>query len=179
MPVKTAAAAEPQDMDLSPALRIVGKYPETLEGRTVGILVADGSDSATIDAIKDAVIAAGAKPKVIAPKLNVKLDDGDPTPIDGQLAGSPSVMFDAIAVVLSEAGVATLLKDGAAIDYVKDAFGHLKAIAFTSAAKPLLDKAGVEADAGVVELTSKDATAFIAQAKTRQWDREPNVRLLA
>ncbi|UAK26531.1 catalase [Sphingomonas nostoxanthinifaciens] len=179
VPEKTAAAAEPQDMDLSPALRIVGKYPETLEGRTVGILVADGSDSATVDAIKNAVIAAGAKPKVIAPKLNVKLDEGDPTLIDGQLAGSPSVMFDAIAVVLSDAGVKTLLKDGAAIDYVKDAFGHLKAIGFSSDAKPLLDKAGVEPDAGVIELTGKETTAFIEQAKTRQWDREPNVRLLA
>ncbi|RYE83963.1 MAG: catalase, partial [Hyphomicrobiales bacterium] len=178
-PAKTPAAAEPQDMDLSPALRILGKYPETLEGRTVGILVADGSASATIDAIKDAVIAAGAKPKVIAPKLNVKLDGGPATPIDGQLAGSPSVMFDAIAVVLSDAGVKTLLKDSAAIDYVKDAFGHLKAIAFTSAAKPLLDKAGVEADAGIIELSGKDVKAFLKQAKTRQWDREPNIRLLA
>ena len=88
-------------------------------------------------------------------------------------------MFDAIAVVLSDAGVKTLLKDGAAIDYVKDAFGHLKAIAFTSAAKPLLNKAGVEPDDGVIALTGKNAAAFIAQAKTRQWDREPNVRLLA
>ena len=179
LPPKSQAAVEPQDMDLSPALRIVGKYPETLEARMVGILVADGSDSATIDAVKDAVIAAGAKPKVIAPKLNVKLDGGDPAPIDGQLAGSPSVMFDAIAVVLSEGGVAALLKDGAAIDFVKDAFGHLKAIAFTPAAKPLLDKAGVETDAGVIELTDGDTTTFIEQAKTRQWDREPGVRLLA
>ncbi len=179
LPAKTEAAAEPQDMDTSPALRIIGKYPETLKGRTVGILVADGSDSAIVEEVKAAVIAQGAKPKVIAPKLNVKLDGGKPQPIDGQLAGSPSVIFDAIAVVLTKDGTAMLLKEGAAVDFVKDAFGHLKAIAFTADAKPLLDKAGVEPDAGIIELGSEGADAFVDQAKTRQWDREPNVRMLA
>ena len=48
---------------------------------------------------------------------------------DGQLAGTPSVVFDAIAVVLSDAGAAALGKEAAAIDFVRDAFGHLKAIA--------------------------------------------------
>lgn len=94
------------------------------------------------------------------------------------LAGSPSVVFDAVALVLSQAGCAELMSEGAAIDFAKDAFGHLKAIGFTSAAKPLLDKAGVMADAGVIDL-SAGAAKFIEQAKTRQWDREPKVRLLA
>lgn len=132
-----------------------------------------------IDEIKAVVIAGVAKPKVIAPKLNVKLDGGEPQPVDGQLSGSPLVMFDAIAVVLTQAAATMLLKEGAAIDFVKDAFGHLKAIAFNAEAKPLLDKAGVEPDAGVVELAVEGADAFAEQAKTRQWDREPNVRILA
>ena len=132
-----------------------------------------------IDALKDAAIAAGAKPKVIGPKINVKLDGKAATPVDGQLAGSPSVIFDAVAIILSEAGTKTLLNDGAAVDFVKDAFGHLKAIAYAAAAQPLLDKAGVEPDAGVFELSDADFDGFIAAAKKRQWDREPNVRLLA
>jgi catalase len=36
----------------------------------------------------------------------------------------------------------------------------------------------VEPDAGIVDL-SGGAGAFIAPAKTRQWDREPKVRMLA
>jgi catalase len=71
-----------------------------------------------------------------------------------------------------------LLKEGAAVDFAKDAFGHLKAIGHTSEAQPLLDKAGVQPDAGVVDL-SRGAESFITPAATRQWDREPKVRTLA
>ncbi|WP_176696063.1 catalase [Phenylobacterium immobile] len=179
LPAKSAAAAEPQDMDLSPALRIVGKYPQTLEGRAVGVLVTDGADGAVVAAVKKAVEAAGGAVKIIAPKIGgVKLKGGDLLAVDGQLAGTPSVLFDAVALVLSEAGCAELLGEGAATDFVKNAFGHLKAIAFTAEAKPLLDKSGVETDPGVVDL-AEGAKAFIAPAATRQWAREPKVRLLA
>ena len=56
--------------------------------------------------------------------------------------------------------------------------GHLKAIGHTPEAQPLLDNAGVEPDAGVIDL-SKAADDFLAPARTRQWDREPKVRMLA
>ena len=77
-------------------------------------------------------------------------------------------------MVLSADGCKTLLKEGAAVQWVMDAFGHLKAVAANAASKPLLDKAGVEADAGVVDL-GKIATA----GTKRYWDREPKVRMLA
>jgi catalase len=56
-----------------------------------------------------------------------------------------------------------------------DAFGHLKAIGASEAAKPLLDRAGVKHDEGVTGL-GKD---FVEAARQRFWDREPNVRTLA
>ncbi|HSK41173.1 MAG TPA: catalase HPII, partial [Arenibaculum sp.] len=99
-------------------------------------------------------------------------------PADGQLQGSPSVIFDAVALVLSQEGCTQLLKEGAAIDFAQDAFGHLKAIGFTSEAMPLLDKEGVQRDAVVVDL-SAGPDAFLSPARTRQWDREPGVRMLA
>jgi len=64
------------------------------------------------------------------------------------------------------------------VDWFRDAFGHLKAIGHTPEAQPLLDKAGVEPDAGVIDL-SKAPKSFLAPARTRQWDREPKVRMLA
>ncbi len=179
LPKANAAASEPYDMDESPALRIVGKYPDSLKGRAVGILVSDGADGVVIDAIKAAAEGAGATVKIVAPKIGgVKLKGGKRLKADGQLAGTPSVMFDAVAIVLSEAGCAELLKEGAAVDFAKDAFGHLKAIGFTPEAQALLDKAGVEADAGVIDV-STDAKAWLKPAATRQWDREPKVRMLA
>ena len=179
LPAPSVAAAKPQDMDPSPALRIVGKYPESLKGRSVGILATDGADGAVIAALRKAVEAEGASVKIVAPKIGgVNLKDGKTLAVDGQLAGSPSVIFDAVALVLSEDGCAQLLGDSAATDFVANAFVHLKAIGFTAEARPLLVKAGVIPDAGIVNLAS-GVNPFLPPARTRQWDREPRVRMLA
>ena len=175
LPTANPAFREPVDMPPSPALSIQQNMKATLEGRQVGILIADGSDGAEIDAVVAAVEGAGGKPVLVAPKVGgAKLADGSMKKAQGQLAGSPSQIFDAVAVILSADGCKMLLKEGAAVQWVMDAFGHLKAIGANDAAKPLLDKAGVEADEGVVAL------ADIATAGTkRYWAREPNVRTLA
>jgi catalase len=60
---------------------------------------------------------------------------------------------------------------------VRDAFGHLKAIATDAGGQKLLKAANVGHDAGIVD--ADDNNAFIAAAKTRQWDREKAVRTLA
>ena len=121
---------------------------------------------------------AGASVKIIAPQVGgTKLADGSMHEAEKQLAGAPSVLFDAVAVVLSEEGAKTLSKEAAAIDFVRDAFGHLKAIAVDKGGLALLKLANVVPDVGVVDGNDKDA--FIAAAKTRQWDREKSVRNLA
>jgi catalase len=179
LPAKSAPAAAPFDMKPSPALRIVGKYPPSLMGRSVGILVTDGADGAVVKAVRKAAEAEGASVKIVAPKIGgVTLKNGKTLAVDGQLAGSPSVIFDAVALVLSDDGCAQLLNDSAAIDFVHNAFVHLKAIGHTAEAKPLLAKAGVVADPGVVDL-SGGVEAFLPPARTRQWKREPKVRMLA
>jgi catalase len=58
---------------------------------------------------------------------------------------------------------------------VMNAFGHLKAIGASDAAKPLLDKGGVKPDDGVTGLDG----AFIKAAARRFYDREPALRTLA
>ena len=172
------AAAPLQEMELSPALQIIGKMKDTLVGRAVGILIANGSDGAVIEKIKRAATDAGATVKIVAPKVGgVKLAAGSMLAADGQLAGTPSVLFDAVAVVLSDNGAASLSKESAAIDFVRDAFGHLKSIAADKGGQTLLKRANVGQDAGVVD--ANDIGAFIAAAKTRQWDREKSVRTLA
>jgi catalase len=113
---------------------------------------------------------------LIAPKIGgAKLADGTMLKADGQLAGTPSQTVDAIALVLSEEGARMLLKDAAAVQFVMDAFGHLKAIGASAAAQPLLDKAGVVSDSGVTGL----GDGFLAAAPKRFWDREATIRPLA
>ena len=165
-------------LEPSPALQIIGKMKDTLKGRAIGILVADGSDGKAIKNIKDTCTKAGASVKIITPKVGgVKLADGSMLAGDKQLAGSPSVLYDAVAVILSDEGVATLSMESAAIDFVRDAFGHLKAIAIDKGGQALLKLANVGEDVAVV--SAEDAKGFIAAAKTRQWDREKSVRILA
>jgi catalase len=178
LPDAPVSAAPVQKMDLSPALQLIGKMKDTLMGRAIGILIADGSDGAVIKKIKKAATDAGAIAKIIAPKVGgAKLADGSILAVNGQLAGTPSVLFDAIAVILSDEGAKALSMESAAIDFVRDAFGHLKAIAADKGGRALLKTANVGQDAGVVDTNDKDA--FIAAAKTRQWDREKSVRTLA
>lgn len=177
LPPASKTAAPVLDMAPSPALRIIRGPLEkhTLEGRTFGILIADGTDAGELKAVRDAVKAAGGTAMTIAPKVGkVPLSDGSTIAADAQLFGQPSVTVDACAVILSEAACAKLVKEGAAVQWVMDAFGHLKAIGHNAAAKPLLDKAGVEPDEGITDLSG-----FVEAAKKRYWDREASVRTLA
>jgi catalase len=178
VPKASAAAAPVQDMEPSPALRVIDGplAPQSIKGRAIGLLVTDGADGKLIDEIINAIEAAGAKAVVIAPRVGgVKLADGKTLVADGQLAGTPSVLVDAIALIVSDAGCEALLKDSAAVQFVMDAFGHLKAIGHTPEAQPLLDKAGVVPDEGVVALDKN----FVTAAAKRYWEREPKLRTLA
>jgi catalase len=176
LPAASKPAAPVQDLELSPKLRIVGNMKKTLEGRSVGVLIHDGSDGAAIAKLREQVTQAGAVLKLVAPKVGaVKLKDGSEVKADGQLAGTPSIVFDAVALVLSREAATALAREAAAVQFVMDAFGHLKAIGHTPEAQPLLDRAGVEKDAGVVSL----ANGFITAAMQRFFDREPKLRLLA
>lgn len=178
LPPAPDAAVPPTDMPPAPEVRIIGRMRETLEHRTVGILIDEGSDAAALKALRKAAEAAGATVKIVAPKLGgAVLSDGKKQPADGQLAGTPSVVFDAVAVLLSEDAGRKLSKESAAVDFVAFAWAHLKAIASDAGAAPLLEAGNVGKDAGIVD--AADPKAFIAAAKTRQWAREPKLRTLA
>ena len=134
---KPAAAVPVQQIKPSPGLQIIGKMKDTFTRRSFGILIADGSDGIVIKKIKKTAADAGAIVKIVAPKVcGAKLADGSMLVGDKQLAGTPSVLFDAIAVILSDEGVKALSMEGAAIDFVRDAFAHFKTIA--------VDKGGQE-----------------------------------
>ncbi len=178
VPPAPPAAVPPAQMPPAPEVRIIGRMRETLEGRCVGILIDDGSDAAALAALRKAAESAGAAVKIVAPKLGgAVLSNGKKQPADGQLAGTPSVVFDAVAVLLGEAAGKKLAKESAAVDFVAFAWAHLKAIAHDAGAAPLLKAGNVGKDAGIVD--AADTKGFIAAARTRQWAREPKVRTLA
>ncbi|MBC9031541.1 catalase [Sphingomonas sp. JC676] len=178
LPKASPSAAPVQDLDPSPALRIIeGPFDlATIKGRSIGVLIADGTDAVALKALTGAIAGGGARAVIVAPKVGgAKLSDGSVQKADLQLAGGPSVLFDAVVVLVSDKGCAALLGEAAATQFVMDAFGHCKAIAHSPEAQPLLDKAGVVPDAGVVAADK----AFVEAAGKRYWDREPKVRMLA
>jgi catalase len=168
LPDASPTAREPIDLDLSPSLSIVNKSKHTLTGRKVGILFTDGSPSADIAKVAAGVRAAGATPVLIAPRRLSVGTEPEAIDADGQLAGTPSVTCDAIAIVVTEAGAAALAADAVAVQFVADAFAHLKAIGHTAAASTLLDAAHVKSDEGVVDL----GPDFIAAAAERYYQRD-------
>jgi catalase len=178
---KPAKPARPVVTSLkpSPALSILGNAPGTFKGRKLGVLVSDGVDAALLRAVQAACKQEGALVKLVAPMVGgVQASDGSLIPADEKIDGGPSVVFDAVAVLLSDAGATLLADEATARDFVADAFAHCKFIAHTVAALPLLQKAGVAPDAGIVELkAAADAAAFVKTCRQlRFWDREAKVK---
>jgi catalase len=174
LPPAVKAAKAPIDMKPSDALSIQKQATDDMTGRKVAILFGEGSDKAAIDKLKGEIEKAGGSVFLVAPKVGGITVKGGTLKADGQLAGSPSVLFDAVAAVLTRDQAEKLTHDGAAVQWFMDAFGHCKTIAHDEGAKPLLDKAHVEPDDGVVALE-----AFGKVGVKRHWAREPKVRDLA
>jgi catalase len=181
VPAAAPTKARPKDVEPSPALSILAKARPTLRGRVVACMVTDGSDGALVEEIGKAVAAEGARLKIVAPRIGgVKLASGKMLAADFALPGGPSVLFDAVVLAPSMDGAAQLVGESAALDFVRDAFAHLKVIGHGPDAGALLAAAGVEpkADQGVVPLGANGGVGgFIKQARQlRIWDREPKVR---
>ncbi|MGJ0425104.1 catalase [Methylocystis sp.] len=178
-----AKAARPTRQELPPSapLSILAR-PKSFAGRKLGILATDGADAKLLKALIEAVEKIGAVYEIVAPHIGgVVLDDGAMQPAAQKIDGGPSVLYDAVAIVASETGVADLVGDSAARDFASDAFAHCKFIGFTQSAMPLLEKAGVAdaLDEACIQLaTVKDAATFVAAcAELRYWPRELTVDL--
>jgi catalase len=180
-----APAARPTRTDLkeSPALSILLNGPKSFAGRKIGALVSDGVDAGVLTALRSSAEKQGAMLKVVAPMVGgVTASDGSWIEAHEKIDGGPSVVFDAVAVLLSPEGATFLARESTARDFVADAFAHLKIIGFNDAAKPLLEKAGVleHRDEGVIPLgAAGDVAAFLAAcAQLRIWSREPKVKVV-
>ena len=178
------AAAKPArapitDLPPSDALSIVNNGPDSFKGRKLGILMTDGADAALFAAITAACDKEGTQYDVIAPKIGgVVLSDRSKLPAQQKIDGGPSVLYDAVVLLVSDKGATMLAKDKPTMDFISDAFAHCKFIAHTAAASGLLTAAGVDkTDAGFATLKEeRDAAKFIKLCRAlRFWDREPEV----
>lgn len=174
LPDKAKAAKAPVQMKPSDALSIQKNAKNMLKGRKVGILFSDGSDKTAIETLKGKIEKAGGTAFLVAPRIGGIPVKGGTLKADGQLAGSPSVFFDAVASILTPEQARKMTKDGAAVQWFMDAYGHCKTIAHCKGTQILLDKAHVEPDKGIVSVED-----FMKVGTRRHWAREPEVRDLA
>ncbi len=185
-------------MERSPALSMANTVKDGIATRKVAILAADGVDDGALSSMKKALAAAGAKAKVVAPRLGVLRGvKGAEVTVDFSFLTAGSVLFDAVYLPGGEQSVEILKGDAKALLFVTEAYLHCKTIAATDAGSQLLsaaqlgqDKmakshaAGVReesdlliSDEGVVTGTgahiNQVAAKFIkAMAQHRHWDRE-------
>jgi catalase len=183
LPDAAVAAREPvTDLPPSDKLSIVKNGPASFKGRKLGILLSDGADSAIFKSLLKAVEAEGAVYEVIAPKIaGATLSDGTTVAAKYKIDGGPSVLFDAVVVLVSAEGAALLSVDAAAKDFVTDAFAHCKFIGISADAEPIFVKAGLADDLDEACLPiakPADAQAFIEACRAlRYWPRERAVDL--
>ncbi|MCX7363841.1 MAG: catalase [Alphaproteobacteria bacterium] len=166
------AVAPRDDLEPSPALSLVAKAPAIVKGRTVAVLVTDGSDAKAVGAVQRAVKKEGGTVKLVAPRIG-ELKGNGLVP-DMTIEGAPSVLFDAVVLLPSEEGAKALVAMPQAVNWLRDAFGHLKAIGFNAAAQSLFDKGGLDSDApGVIDLKGGVEDFIDAARKHKIWDRNP------
>ena len=176
---RPADPAKPPQTDLqpSPALSILGNPPGKFEGRKVGALATDGVDSALFTGLKKALDKEGATLEVIAPTIGgIRASDGSSIEAQQKIDGGPSVLYDAVAILISEEATGVLENYPAARDFVADAFAHSKFIAYVKAARPFLAKivGSDKLDDGFIEINgARDVPKFIQQCrKIRFWERK-------
>jgi catalase len=174
--VAAAATVLPKDLPASPSLSMAQRAG-TFRGRTLGVLVTDGVDRRWLSELRRAVEAVGARLAVVASRVGgVTAGDGTHEQVDQVLCSAPSVFFDAVIVAPSAQGAEALAHDPAAVDWVRDAFRHLKVIGHVAAAAPILALAGVRpaADEGVIAVDRAPAMADLLTVAKRHriWTRE-------
>jgi catalase len=176
-----APTATPQDsaseltIEASPALAMVTANTYPVDGRVVHILGNDGCDLAGIRALKDALLALGATPHVIAPHKGAIAGAGrrgDELTVDRSFLTSSSAEADAVIV----AHRASLASNPAVLTYVQSAYRHCKPVGAWGDGTETLTAAGIEATAPGVLVADKANKAYAkalgaSLAVHRHWDR--------
>ena len=173
---QAAKAAKPAvDLPPSDKLSIHKQGVPAPKGRHLGVLVGEGANADVVKALKSEAEAAGGRITFVSQKLGgAKLSDGTTHKADGQLAGTPSLVFDAVVITTGKEGFDKLIDDPAALDFAGQAWSHLKALGLCPGGRKILEKANGGQDA--FTLDHDDAKGIVAKLADRAWDREDKLR---
>ncbi|XZF15269.1 catalase [Chitinophagaceae bacterium MMS25-I14] len=160
-------------IDVSEALSMANTVKDTIKTRMIAVLAANGVNERSLTAAKNALEAAGATVKIIAPVPGtVKTAGNKEIAADMSFLTSASVLFDAVYIPGGAQSIAALIAEPDAIHFVNEAYRHCKAIAADKDASDFVKATYIDAaDEGVI--TDGNVKSFIsAVALHRLWDRE-------
>jgi len=103
----------------------------TIASRRIAILVADGFNAVEVGAARAFLAGAGAVTFVIdvrRGKINAGAGLGESVTADHHFEGQRSTMFDAVFIPSGAEHANTLASNGRVVHWVREAFGHCKAI---------------------------------------------------
>jgi catalase len=127
-------------VERSRALSMADTVKDTVRSRRVSILVAEGVDSESLRSVREALLAEGALPVLVAPRLGPLADSrGREHWVEQSLLTGSSVLFDAVYVP-GGSGVAALAEERDALDWVCEAYRHCKPIAASGEGVELLHR---------------------------------------
>ncbi|RUI04801.1 catalase [Pseudomonas aeruginosa] len=145
--------------------------------RKIAVMAADGTDAQEIGQVAQVLIGAGAIVRVVGQHVGLMQAAGGGTlDADASFKNSPSPLFDAVVVPDGAKGIDTLCLDGMALEFVRDAFRHGKALMAIGEGARLLAHAGIPTEApdtGLVMAPHPDNTAIEAFIAAVQKHRHP------
>ncbi len=175
---------------LSESLSMTKSVPGSIATRKVAILVAEGFDGQGVAAVVAALSAEGATGQLVGPALGpLGADDGTTAEPKFSILTAKSVLFDAVFVAGGEEA-AKWAQETDAIEFVKDAYKHCKAVAAAGEGVTLLEEADIPVG-GAADPDPADAATIVAAKVTRSltrrlvtamaqhrlWTREPELHL--
>ncbi|MFE3870492.1 catalase [Flavobacterium sp. ZS1P70] len=184
-PMKFQPIKVESSLKSSAALSMENTVKDSIKTRQVAILAADGIDDISLNTMKEALEAAGAQTKIIAPHLGfIATATSKQIKVDQSFLTAASVLFDAVYVPDGKRSATALKEEPDAIHFINEAYKHCKAIAADGSGVDFIyltavgvkiqneDKADKNNLATGV-LLNRDSKEFInAIAQHRFWERE-------
>ncbi|MES1186544.1 MAG: catalase-related domain-containing protein, partial [Myxococcales bacterium] len=147
-PLPKAVKSPPKpEVTASPSLSLMAHPGNgTIRTRRIAILVADGVDGESAQALHEGLTEQGAVPRFVGIRLGtVTTAAGDTLQAEVTLETMPSVLFDAVAVLGGKDAVVALGNVGHALEFIKDQYRHAKPILALGEGADLVENAGASA----------------------------------
>lgn len=176
--LNVSATSEGEVRDsIQPSQRLsIDAFPASdIKQRKIAVLVHQGANATSVEAVKAWADSEHAIAEVLAPSAApVQSSEGQTIAVDGRQNGEPSVTYDAVVVIDGD-NLDMFRADGVAKHYLLETYKHLKPLYFIGDKRALLDDLGIATDAAIFNAASfqeKQAEFKLAIQNHRLWSRE-------